>query len=79
MARRLLSGTLQNGAHGSVLVGRDAPKEAKTAKQRFIRAQLVGRPVAQRLAHAVRQNAVHVGDGGDDARGEIVLQREDLV
>ena len=55
----------------------DVLEVGKAAEQSFVGSQLVRVSVAQRLAHAVRQNAMRVGDGRDDARDEVVLQFED--
>ena len=76
IAWRLLDGPLQSGPRGGVLGGNDALVIAKAAQQRLIRSQLIERLETNRLAHAVRQDAVPVGNGRHDARHQVVLQRE---
>ena len=41
---------------------------ADAAQKRFIRGQLIGGFAPDQIAHAVRQDAIGIGDGRDDAR-----------
>ena len=62
-----------------MLFGSDALVVPEAAQHRLVRAQLIGALLSEHLAHAVRQHAVRVGDGGDDPRNEVVLQLEDRL
>ncbi len=57
----------------------DALVVAEAAQHRLVGAQLFGALAPESFAHAVRQNAVPVGDRGDDPGDEVVLEREDLA
>ena len=48
----------QRGPRLGMLLGGDALEVPEAAQHRLVRAQLLGSPAADRLAHAVRQNAV---------------------
>ena len=74
--RRLLDGALQIVAGHDVLFGGDALEISKAVQQRFVGRELIGAFRADRFAHAVRQHAVRIGDGRNDARDQVVLQLE---
>ena len=78
MIRSLADGAFENLSNCRVFFGRDAREIAEGAEHGLVRGQLIFTLAAQRLAHAARQNAVLIGDGGDDARNEVILQRENL-
>ena len=79
MVRRFANGALQNTAHDGMFLGPDARKITEGAEHGLVRRQGIFALAAQHLAHAARQNAVLIGDRGDDARDEIVLQIEDRL
>src|SRR5579872_5567280 len=49
----------------------------ETAEQSFVRSERFWVAVAKRLGHAVRQNALRVGNRGDDAGHNVIRQLED--
>ena len=62
-----------------MLFGADADHLREAPEDGLVGSQRVGTLAPERLAHAVRQDAVRVGDRRDDPGNEIVLEREDLV
>lgn len=78
IAWRLLDGPLQAGPGRGVFFGGEAREVREAAENRFVWGQLFRIPIAEGLTHVARQNAIGVGDSGDDRGDEIVLQREDL-
>ena len=76
IARRLLNGQFQASPRRSILFCGDPLEESETAQHRLVRAQLVRALAPERFTHGVHQNAVPVGDRGDDPGHEVVLQRE---
>ena len=76
IAGGLLDGLLQRRPRARVVGHIDMLEVGKAAQQSFVGGQLVRVSVAQRLAHAVGENAVGFRYGGDDAGDEFVLEFE---
>ena len=76
---RVADGALQGGPRRRVLLLGDALVVREGQQQRLVRGQRLRVPIAERLAHGARQDAVHVGDSRDDPRNKVVLQLEDSL
>ena len=79
VARRQRDRTLQCGPRCHELLRCQALEEAEAAQHGLVGAQLLGAPVAQRLAQRMRQDAMRIRDGRDDSRDELVLQLENAI
>ncbi len=77
--RRLLDGALERVARLRMFVRRQPKVISQAAHERFVRREQAGVPAADGFADAARDHADHVRARRDDARNEIVLQREDLI
>ena len=78
ISRRLLNGTLEASQRRGMFFCGEAREVREAAKNRFVWGQLAGIAAAKRFAHGVRQHAIRVGNGRDDAGDEVILQRENV-
>ena len=76
LVRRILYDALQQVAAGCVFLGCHVFVKAENTEDGFVRAELMVAFPADGGAHAARQNAVLIGDGGDDARNQFILKLE---
>ena len=79
IGRRHLDRALQHVARRGMFAGAQAMVIAEASHQRFVGRELRGVLAANGFADATREHSEVIGAGRDDARDQLVLQREDLI
>src|SRR5579872_1738638 len=69
----------ENLTHLGVFLRRETLNVSERSQYGFMRRESGVFSLTQHLAHAVRQNAILIGHGGDNPRNQLVLQLEDRL